>query len=139
MLLKLAYNNKIHIAQNFPSNYEDLLKIIEKTFKFEKNKVLDIYYKDFEEDQIMITCDDDVNSMLEVNKNLNKKHLKIFVSPSENCFEEEKKNGLILIFLIIILKKIQVLEDIIDGKQKQSIYYIKSLVKEELRKGIFFL
>lgn len=58
MNIKLVLNSDIHKVSTGPSNYQELLDVIARTFKEKLPSNYDIKYKDFEDDMIIIQDDE---------------------------------------------------------------------------------
>ena len=83
MNIKLVLNSDIHKVSTKPSNFQELLEVIARTFKDKLPASYDIKYKDFEDDMIIIQDDDGFKLAYEsfISEKIN--FLKIFIIPTK--------------------------------------------------------
>jgi len=76
-------NENIHKVSTKPTNYQELLDVIARTFKEKLPSSYDIKYKDFEDDMIIIQDDDGFKLAYETFITEKMVFLKIFLIPTK--------------------------------------------------------
>ena len=77
MPLKIQFREEKHVLKSIPTQFNDLLSFIQKTFKC-LPKSFQLYYKDQDGDKITISCVEDLRALQEFSK-----YPRVVIEPSQ--------------------------------------------------------
>ena len=64
MIIKICYQNMIHLLKSIPKSYDELIDQVQQTFDSKLPALFTLYYIDFEEDKISISSTADLELLL---------------------------------------------------------------------------